>query len=359
MNIHSVTAFPASAALGIPRNGFANARVLVVGDVMLDRYILGDVSRISPEAPVPVLAVKRRRMVAGGAGNVALNIAGLNAHAVLAAVVGADKEAEQLLDLLKENDVNASAIVVDPDRPTTCKTRVMCGNHQIVRMDEESTATLNRSTAALLLDGIASVLNEGCQAVILSDYAKGVLGADFTRRAIAVCISHSVPVFVDPKRSDYSPYAGATCITPNLKEFRAAATAIGMEEHELSTAGIELLTRVQSKALLVTQGAEGMTLFSGDHSYHYPALAEEVFDVSGAGDTVISTLATAIGAGLDMPTAVQLSNIAASLVIRKAGTAPIQWDDLAEMIFSNYRSAEAARADSPEQSLPRLEVLSS
>lgn len=342
MNIHSASALPPSIAATIPPDGFAGTRVLVVGDLMLDRYILGDVTRISPEAPVPVLAVKRERVVAGGAGNVALNIAGLKAHAILAGVVGEDAAGQQLLNILAENDIEAAGIVTEAGRPTTCKTRVMCDNHQIVRLDEESSAALAAATAEQLFQKITAILDAGCHSVILSDYAKGVLGAAFTRQVIAACTTRSVPVLVDPKRSDYTPYSGATCITPNLKEFKAATIAIAMEEHEMSAAGSDLLQRLQCQTLLVTQGADGMTLFSGGHSYHFPALAEEVFDVSGAGDTVISTVATALGSGLDMLTAVQLSNLAASLVVRKSGTAPICWEDLSQVIFRGAEQHEAA-----------------
>ena len=339
MNIHSGSALAPSATATIPRAGFTGTRVLVVGDLMLDRYILGDVSRISPEAPVPVLAVKRERVVAGGAGNVALNIAGLQARAILAGVVGDDTAGQRLLNILAESGIETGGIVTEQERPTTCKTRVMCGNHQIVRLDEESSAGLSAATAEQLLQKVIAILDEGCHSVILSDYAKGVLGAAFTRQVIAACTARSIPVLVDPKRSDYTPYSGATCITPNLKEFKAASVAIAMEEHEMSAAGFELMQRLRCQTLLVTQGADGMTLFSGEHSYHFPALAEEVFDVSGAGDTVISTVATALGAGLEMLTAVQLSNIAASLVVRKSGTAPIGWDDLAAVIFRDTEQA--------------------
>lgn len=341
MNIHSGPTLSPSIAATIPPDGFTGTRVLVVGDLMLDRYIIGDVTRISPEAPVPVLTVKGERVVAGGAGNVALNIAGLKARAILAGVVGEDPAAQRLLQLLAEHEIEVSGVVSESTRPTTCKTRVMCGNHQIVRMDEESVEALTTAAGDELFQKVISILDEGCHSVILSDYAKGVLGAGLTRKVIAACSSRSIPVLVDPKRSDYTPYSGATCITPNLREFKAASIAIAMEEHEMSVAGFELLNRLQCKTLLVTQGAEGMTLFTGEHSYHFPALAEEVFDVSGAGDTVISTVATALGSGLEMLTAVQLSNIAASLVVRKAGTAPVRWDDLSEVIFRDQERHDA------------------
>ena len=353
MNIHSASNLPLAAVNRVPRNGFTGARVLVVGDIMLDRYIFGDVSRISPEAPVPVLAVKNQRAVAGGAGNVALNIAGLKAQPWLAGVVGEDSPADQLTGILQEHGVDTKVIVTEAGRPTTCKTRIMCGNHQIVRMDDESAAPLKPGTLERLLAAVVSVLEENCQAVILSDYAKGVLGANFTRSVIQACVARSIPVLVDPKRTDYSPYAGATCITPNLKEFKQAVLPFAREDQDFSSLGLELLARLQSKTLLVTQGADGMTLFSGGHSYHLPALAEEVFDVSGAGDTVISTVATALASGLDMLTAVQLSNIAASLVVRKAGTAPVAWDDLSEIVFRGYTRFEpGSQTEVPEE--PRI-----
>jgi D-beta-D-heptose 7-phosphate kinase / D-beta-D-heptose 1-phosphate adenosyltransferase len=277
--------------------------------------------------------VKQHRAVPGGAGNVALNIAGLHAHASVVGVCGDDAAGEELAGLLRERGIEAAGLVIGSGRPTTCKTRVMCGNHQIVRLDEESTTPVKASTAGLLLRAVHSALDQDCQGIILSDYAKGIFSADFTREVIRAGSARGVPVLVDPKRSDYVPYAGATCVTPNLKEFKAASMLLGLGDEDLSAAGLAMLERIQCQALLVTQGSGGMTLFSGGSCDHFPALAEEVFDVSGAGDTVISAFATALASGIDLLTSVQLANIAASLVVRRTGTAPIDWAALAGVVF--------------------------
>jgi D-beta-D-heptose 7-phosphate kinase/D-beta-D-heptose 1-phosphate adenosyltransferase len=332
MNMHSGSSLLPQIPPNLLRDGFSRASVLVVGDLMLDRYILGDVTRISPEAPVPVLTVREQRTVAGGAANVALNVAGLRARVLVAGVIGNDISGERLKEVLAESDIDVEAVVTDSSRPTTCKTRIMCDNHQIVRMDEEFIEDLQSRFSELLLQKIDSVLEGQIDAVILSDYAKGVLTVELVQKVIAACTRKGVPVLVDPKRTNYSAYSGATCVTPNLKEFKNALTAMAIEPHDIPGGGNLLRERLKCGSLLVTQGAHGMTLVTPDHSYHFAALAEEVFDVSGAGDTVIATLATALAAGLNLTRAVQLANLAASAVVRRAGTAPIDWETLAELV---------------------------
>lgn len=336
MQIHSPSAFFPNLVQDLPPNGFTEATVLVIGDVILDRYILGDVTRISPEAPVPVLSVLGQRAVAGGAANVALNVSGLNARAIIAGVVGSDMTGESLLSLLRESQVDTSAVVIDPSRPTTCKTRVMSQNHQIVRIDEEACDEIPSRVSDQLFEAVLAHLDGHVDAVILSDYAKGVLTTGLTSSLIDSCRKRGMPVLVDPKRSDYKPYRGATCITPNLKEFRAAESAMAIRHNDIAGGGVALRSWLECDSLLITQGAEGMTLITPSHSYHFPALAEEVFDVSGAGDTVIACVATAIAADCDPVTAAQIANVAASIVVRRVGTCPIDWESFYRVITTRF-----------------------
>ncbi len=299
---------------------------------MLDRYLSGDVTRISPEAPVPVLAVRQERAVAGGAANVALNVAGLKSRVIMAGVIGDDPAGCCLAGILSKSSVDACGLLVDATRPTTCKTRVVSGNQQIVRLDEEVTHEISDDLSGQLFKKFRGLLGSGVSGVILSDYGKGVLGEKLTEAIIAECNGRRIPVIVDPKRSDYAPYAGATCITPNQKEFSAALSAMGIAETDLAAAGLQLRKRLCCGTLLITQGANGMTLITPEQAHHFPALAEEVFDVSGAGDTVIAVLTTGLAAGLGLLASVQLANAAASLVVRRTGTAPVIWEELYALV---------------------------
>jgi D-beta-D-heptose 7-phosphate kinase / D-beta-D-heptose 1-phosphate adenosyltransferase len=314
-------------------NGFHGTTVLIVGDLMADCYVSGDVHRISQEAPVPVLAVHQRRWTAGGAANVAMNVAGLRGTAILAGVAGDDAAGRRLTGILHDHTIRTDGIVLDPDRPTTCKTRVMSGNHQIVRLDEEVTTELDSRQEDEFLKRILRILEERPDAVVLSDYAKGTLTDRILAPVIAACRERRVPVLVDPKKPDYRCYAAATCVTPNFHEFQHALLTMALPRADLAESGHCLRQAIGCDFLLVTQGAEGMTLFrGGGQSYHLPALAQEVFDISGAGDTVIATLATCVGAGMDMENAMLLANAAASIVVTKVGTAPVQWEDLARLL---------------------------
>ena len=328
MNVHSTHVLDASVFSRIPKDGFSNSRLLVVGDLMLDRYVVGEVTRISPEAPVPVLAMRKERTVAGGAANVALNITGLRANVIVAGVIGRDAAAARLIEILSQNGISDDCIMEDLTRPTTSKTRVMCDNHQIVRIDSEATQDLSQEIAAELSTRIEALLDERVDAVLLSDYAKGVLTCQLTREIITGCLSRDIPVLVDPKRLDYTRYLGATLITPNQKEFETALGTMSIPLGNIGASGALLRNRLNCETLLVTQGAHGMTAITSDHFHHFPALAEEVFDVSGAGDTVIATVGTCLAAGLDVISAVQVANVAASLVVRRAGTVPVEWEDL-------------------------------
>jgi D-beta-D-heptose 7-phosphate kinase / D-beta-D-heptose 1-phosphate adenosyltransferase len=314
-------------------DGFRGATVLIVGDLMADCYVSGDVHRISQEAPVPVLAVRQRRWAAGGAANVAMNVAGLRGTAIVAGVAGNDPAGQRLTAILNDHAIRTDGIVIDPHRPTTCKTRVMSGNHQIVRLDEEVTTELDPPQETELLEHIGRILDDRPNAVVISDYAKGVLTDVILATVIASCRDRGLPVLVDPKTPDYRRYAGATCVTPNFHEFQNALLAMALPRSNIVESGDRLREEIGNDFLLVTQGAEGMTLFrAGGQSRHLPALSQEVFDVSGAGDTVIATLATCVATGFEMEDAMWLANAAASITVAKVGTAPIQWEDLARLL---------------------------
>ncbi len=313
---------------------FRRARVVIVGDLILDRYITGKVDRISPEAPVPVVVVNAQYAVPGGAANVAMNSAGLLVNTSLCGVVGDDEHGRELLALLKSAGVSTNSVVVSAHRRTTTKSRVLAGSHQIVRFDEEIDAELPDALSEQVKNCLQDCLAGRPDVVILSDYAKGVLQPTFVRWAIERCLEARIPVVVDPKKLSYDCYRGATCITPNLKEFNAAVLALGGQLGDgVSEAGEWLRQMVGIEWLLVTQGAEGMTLIDQTGaaiSLH--TFAEEVFDVSGAGDTVVATVGAAIASGYGYLEAALLSNIAASVVVRRVGTFPISSQLLFEAI---------------------------
>ncbi|MBI3938992.1 MAG: D-glycero-beta-D-manno-heptose-7-phosphate kinase [Betaproteobacteria bacterium] len=302
--------------------GIRRARVLVVGDVMLDRYWFGDVERISPEAPVPVVRFDRSEERPGGAANVARNVAALGARVTLLSVVGRDEPGRSLRALLRREKI-AARLHHDRAMDTTVKLRVIGPRqHQLLRVDFdiEPTHEILRSKLADYARLVA-----GCDAVVLSDYGKG--GLAHIARMIGMARRAGKPVLVDPKGDDFRRYEGATLITPNLNEFRAVAGS-WKSERELTEHAQRLRRRLKVEALLVTRGADGMTLFKAGGRLHVPAQAREVSDVSGAGDTVIATLGAMLAGGADLPTAVRVANRAAGIVVGKFGTAVVSPKEL-------------------------------
>ncbi len=297
------------------------ARVLVVGDVMLDRYWFSTVERISPEAPVPVALVQREQDRLGGAANVALNAASLGAQTTLLSVVGADDAGRRLLELLRETPIRALLHEAVGLR-TTLKLRVVSRQQQLIRMDFESSPDHE-----VLLDLIGRYEQEleRHDVVLLSDYGKGGLG--HVERMVGLARAAGLPVLVDPKGRDYSRYRGATLLTPNRAEFTLAAGEF-RDEAELERRASRLRAELELQALLVTRAEEGMSLFSDDGHLHVAAQAKEVFDVSGAGDTVIATLAVMLGAGSTLEQAVRTANRAAGIVVGKLGTASVRPQEL-------------------------------
>lgn len=302
---------------------FEGKEIIVVGDVMLDHFIKGDVSRISPEAPVPVVAVKNEFFVAGGAGNVAVNLSALGAKPTLVSVVGRDLGGELLREFLRERKVNINAIVEDTDRPTTQKIRVMAEQQQIVRFDRESKAVISPAVAADCMKSFTEAVKRA-QGVILSDYGKGMLSDKNIKTIIDICRKHKIPVCVDPKIDNFKKYKNITCMTPNTKEaWEGAGLSPKPGEEAVEVLGQKILKMLSAESILITRGADGMSLFEKGKAKPVTvrATAREVFDVTGAGDTVISVFTLALASKASLKEAAVLSNYAAGIVVGKSGTA--------------------------------------
>lgn len=326
--------FPATAEHRVAM--FPACRVLVVGDIMLDEYVFGTVGRISPEAPVPVVAVTRDTKVPGGAANVALNLAGLKASVEMAGLVGNDAAGRYVTRALRGRGIGVSAVVLDPDRPTTVKTRVIAHGQQVVRVDREMKAPPSKRTHDALIRRILSLLGD-VRGIVFSDYRKGALGAELVREVTAVARGKGLFVAVDPKQADFAWYRGCTLITPNKKEAEAALGGRELRSDlDVLEGGKELLRRAGADAVLITRGEEGMTLVERGRKecFHIPALARQVFDVTGAGDTVIGTVAACLATGSSMREAAMLANIAASVVVGEIGTSPITVEKLLNAVLA-------------------------
>jgi D-beta-D-heptose 7-phosphate kinase/D-beta-D-heptose 1-phosphate adenosyltransferase len=301
---------------------FEQSRILVLGDIMLDRYLWGDVERISPEAPVPIFHIKSCSETPGGAGNVVSNLVALQASVTLVGVRGSDAPGERLDRLLKNSRIRTH-IVIDSGRPTITKTRVISHGQQLLRLDEEEIVPLNadvtRDVLALVHNSLAN-----CDAVVLSDYGKGLLVGELLVRDV-IGSAKDIPVIVDPKGKNWDKYRGATCITPNTKEL-GLTYGEGLGDTDRLVAAMRwALREYDLRWLAVTRGSLGMCLMNENEKVpiFVPALARQVYDVSGAGDTVIATLALAVASGFDFPDAARLANLAAGIVVGKVGTQPV------------------------------------
>ena len=315
--------------------------VLVIGDLMLDRYLIGDVQRISPEAPVPVVLLKQQNDRAGGAANVAANLAGLGVETHIAGCVGQDTEASILVGLINRMGISTDAVIHSETRPTTAKTRIMSSHQQIVRVDQESAESFNEAESTELRVRIDETLKNKPAIVILSDYAKGVLNESLCKAIIKECNFAGIPVLADPKGLDYSKYQGATALTPNKKE-TAEACGVSMSDTNALLAGAQALKKkLGLQFLAVTRGEEGISLLEGSGEHHISATAKQVFDVSGAGDTVIATLAAGLIHGLNPQEALALANAAAGVVVGKVGTVPINRDELLNELASKEANEQA------------------
>lgn len=291
-------------------------RILVVGDVMIDEWIWGTVERISPEAPVPVVAVSDHSFTLGGAGNVANNLRALGAGVTFVAAVGQDSFAHHVTELLERGGVPSNGLIVVGDRPTTRKTRVVAHNQQVVRADWESSQPLAEAARKSMCDFVRARAGE-VDAVVLSDYAKGVFSRDIVEAALACPI-----VLADPKPQNLALFSGVTCVAPNASEAGRAAGIAIVDDASLERAGARLLETLGCTYVVITRGEHGMSLFGKDGArLHIPSVARTVFDVSGAGDTVIAVLTLALAAGARIELAMQLANFAAAAVVEKLGTA--------------------------------------
>ena len=306
---------------------FETAVVACIGDVMLDRFVYGRVDRISPESPVPVLQIQRNFTVLGGAGNVARNILSIGGRCHFLTVSGDDAGANELEELLVQEKQLNSTVLRDASRTTTCKTRFIAGGQQMLRVDDEVIHRLSPQLQSQLLHEFSKTIKES-NIVILSDYAKGIFDDEFCQMLIQIAHKAGVQVIVDPKGKNYNRYRGVTLLTPNVKELSNVAMHPLTTQIDIVNAARDLCKTLDITAVLVTQGANGMTLVTKTTEKHIETVAKEVFDVSGAGDTVVATLAVSLAGGMSMEDAAHLANTAAGIVVGKVGTATVSMDEL-------------------------------
>jgi D-beta-D-heptose 7-phosphate kinase/D-beta-D-heptose 1-phosphate adenosyltransferase len=303
-------------------------RVLVLGDLMLDRYMWGKAERISPEAPVPVVKVEREEIKLGGAANVALNLAALGDAPVLVGMVGDDSNAGLLRAELARLNFDDDGLVTVQERPTTVKTRVVAGSQQVVRIDREDDAETDGPVAHRLFERFEALVSRA-DAIVISDYGKGTLSAQLVDRAVHVARTRGLFVAVDPKETHFHRYRDVSILTPNHHEACFAAGRKVKDDGGIRDIGEQLRERLNAEHLLITRGEHGMTLFSRDRQpLHIPTVAQHVFDVTGAGDTVIATLTAAVAGGIEVPDACRLANVAARRAIAEVGAYAVTCDDL-------------------------------
>jgi rfaE bifunctional protein kinase chain/domain len=296
---------------------FKGKKIIVLGDLMLDKYIWGSVSRISPEAPVPIVEVHKDTSCLGGAGNVCQNLRTLGAQPLLVGVVGNDENGHWIRDNLSD----CRGIFIDPNRPTTVKTRIIAHHQQVVRVDQERKSPISAESRDQIL---ALLAREKCQGLLLSDYNKGVLTESLMAKVLAFTKAKKIPVFVDPKVENFGFFTPVTLLTPNHFEAEKIVQHECRTHLQVEKAGYEILSRIESQFLILKRGEQGMTVFErGQKPFHIPTTAKEVFDVTGAGDTVIAAASLALLAGASIREAAILANAAAGIVVGKIGTATL------------------------------------
>jgi D-beta-D-heptose 7-phosphate kinase/D-beta-D-heptose 1-phosphate adenosyltransferase len=334
---------------------FSNRRFLVIGDVMLDRYFWGAVERISPEAPVPVVRLNHKTHAPGGAANVAANLNALGCGVSVVGIVGADEDGGELLEFFRSSGIETTAVLSVPDRPTTCKTRVLDARQQMIRLDVEKVGELSPELQRRLVSGIEAQITS-CSAVILSDYGKGLLNEFICQFVIREARKLSIPTFVDPKGLHYQKYAGCDVISPNRMELAEATSTAPGDLELLFDKGQRMRSHLGIGHLVVTLGELGITLLDSDGIRHFPALAREIFDVSGAGDTVIATMSAALASGLNLHESIRLANVAAGIVVGKVGTVPVSKDELLAGVASGGEppQGQAEKICSPEVLLKQV-----
>ncbi len=302
-------------------------RIAVVGDLMIDRYVWGRVDRISPEAPVPIIALEGESSNLGGAANVAANVGALGASVDLFGLVGEDDEGQLLRDIVRDNEYHSEGIITDPNRRTSVKTRVIAQSQHLLRIDRETIRYQNDDTAQVIIDRFLENADH-FDAVILQDYNKGVLSSRLIRTVIDLCRAKQIPIGADPKRDHFWEYTGVTLFKPNLSELSAAMGRQLRRDEDFSEIGREAFRNLETKYLLVTAGSRGMSLFTEEGIEHVPTQAQKVHDVSGAGDTVIAAIMTTLAAGATIQEAAVIANWAASVVVAEVGAVPVDADKL-------------------------------
>ncbi|MCC8410029.1 D-glycero-beta-D-manno-heptose-7-phosphate kinase [Mucilaginibacter sp. UR6-1] len=308
--------------------------ILVVGDLMVDHYITGSASRLSPEAPVPIVNLKGESTTLGGAGNVVQNLISLGAGVMVSGIIGNDIYGEQLIQILHADGVTTDALVVDSSRTTTVKTRVLAGSHQLLRIDREVTDQLSEDLQQQLLDRLEPLI-EQADIVILSDYSKGLFSPGLTQRVIHLATAHNKKVIIDPKGLDYSKYKGAYMIKPNRKELGEAARAAKVNTlDEVKLAAQTIFAQTEAEYLVVTLSEEGMVILSELTHKLLPVKATSVFDVTGAGDTVLATIAYFMASGFEIDEACELGNHAAAIVIKEIGSATTTVEQIKEHLIT-------------------------
>jgi len=326
----------------------ADRKVVVVGDLMLDRFLWGQVRRVSPEAPVPIVDLERETRSVGGAANVARNLSGLGLQVALVGVTGADPGRDLLLAELATANLDSDGVLIARDRGTTIKTRVLGNCRQMLRIDEEQPTPLPESDRKRLLT-VATARLAQADALLLSDYAKGTLTEELCRTLIALARGRGLPVLVDPKGKDFGRYAGATLITPNRGELALAAGVAAQDLDALVAAGSVMRDTLNLESLVLTLSEQGLILIEADGNHRIPATAREVYDVSGAGDTVIATFAAGLAAGLRRIDTAHLANLAAGIVVGKTGTAPITARELLAAFNEEAACGQAAKIRDAEE----------
>lgn len=302
---------------------FKGKKILVVGDIMVDKYIWGTVSRISPEAPVPIVNIARESYTLGGASNVVNNIHSLGGKVYLAGVVGSDDISKIIFSKMKKENINIDGVITDSDRPTTLKTRIIAHNQQVVRLDREKKDKIKDDLRKKILYYINSIM-ENIDVIIISDYAKGVVTPELIKEISIIGTKYNKFILVDPQVDHLHSYNDVTCLTPNHHEAGFAAGIPIVDKKSLKLAANKLLGELNCKGILITQGEDGMSYFGNNGDYfHIPAMAREIFDVTGAGDTVISALSLSLASGASMYESAYIGNLAAGMVIGKVGTATL------------------------------------
>ena len=336
-------------------NSLPTLKIAVIGDVMVDRYVFGDVSRISPEAPVPVNRVSSVKEVLGGAGNVASNLANLDCHVYLGAVAGVDDHGRVLDKLLIADGIDTSGLIYDNNRSTITKMRILGDRQQMMRLDFETITPITTDEEERLVSWLDGLCQQGLQGIVISDYGKGVCTPTLLQEVFRLAHTYNVQTIVDPKGADWSKYDGATCITPNVKELgESLGRVIPNEDASVIEAAKEVLGKLNVQYIIGTRSAKGITVVAKDgRTWHNPATQQDVFDVSGAGDTVVAMMISCLASGLSMRLALHIANGAAGIVVSKVGTYPIHRQELIDL----WRSVRQLTASSPLYTKEEMKAL--